>query len=544
MGNNTQEIDAITFAKKSHTKRVFMKKRKIAFYKDKYLVLIIKIISLAIILFVIMSFFYKLYKGQNSYSQIIDDKFKSEEIINEIRQNSEDLTRLTRLYTNTKDTLYKNQYFEILNISKGISPRPEHYNRVYWGVLTTKDKQEPPFIKTIKKSGYKLIASADFDKLEKEKITNALNYSLLLTQLEIKAIYVLEGIGKYNNKTTQDQEKAIALVNSVDYHKRAVLIMEELNKAYELLEKRTNKELSNLESEIKKSIIVISFLFIVFILTILLTIQSALKLKKETINQLKISVKNKTKKLNESLIFNKKITEELHELNISKDLFFSIIAHDLKGPFNSLIGFSTLLLEDPVVNENEELKESVQIIKNSSQNTFELLQNLLKWAQIQKGGLPFNREKIKISDTIYNVLKVLSYQSIHKKIEIKTTLLDPDLIVYADKDMLNTILRNLISNAIKYSHENGTIEILCEKKSNAVNITISDNGTGISKEGVTKLFNYKYAQKTTGTNGEKGTGLGLILSKDFIQKHNGIIWVESELDKGSRFIFTLPDYKK
>ena len=240
--------------------------------------------------------------------------------------------------------------------------------------------------------------------------------------------------------------------------------MEELNKAYELLEKRTNKELSNLESEIKKSIIVISFLFIVFILTILLTIQSALKLKKETINQLKISVKNKTKKLNESLIFNKKITEELHELNISKDLFFSIIAHDLKGPFNSLIGFSTLLLEDPVVNENEELKESVQIIKNSSQNTFELLQNLLKWAQIQKGGLPFNREKIKISDTIYNVLKVLSYQSIHKKIEIKTTLLDPDLIVYADKDMLNTILRNLISNAIKYSHENGTIEILCEKK--------------------------------------------------------------------------------
>ena len=398
------------------------------------------------------------------------------------------------------------------------------------------------FIKTIKKSGYKLIASADFDKLEKEKITNALNYSLLLTQLEIKAIYVLEGIGKYKNKTTPDQEKAIALVNSVDYHKRAVLIMEELNKAYELLEKRTNKELSNLESEIKKSIIVISSLFIIFILTILLTIQSALKLKKETINQLKISVKNKTKKLNESLIFNKKITEELHELNISKDLFFSIIAHDLKGPFNSLIGFSTLLLEDPVVNENEELKESVQIIKNSSQNTFELLQNLLKWAQIQKGGLPFNREKIKISDTIYNVLKVLSYQSIHKKIEIKTTLLDPDLIVYADKDMLNTILRNLISNAIKYSHENGTIEILCEKTSNAVNISISDNGTGISKEGVTKLFNYKYAQKTTGTNGEKGTGLGLILSKDFIQKHNGIIWVESELDKGSRFIFTLPDY--
>ena len=174
--------------------------------------------------------------------------------------------------------------------------------------------------------------------------------------------------------------------------------MGELNKAYELLEKRSTKELSTLEGEIKRSIIIISFLLFLITVTILLTIQSALQLKKQTINQLKISVKNKTKKLNESLIFNKKIAEELQELNASKDLFFSIIAHDLKGPFNSLIGFSNLLLEDPVVNENEELKENVQIIKNSSQNTFELLQNLLNWAQIQKGNLPFNREKIKISD--------------------------------------------------------------------------------------------------------------------------------------------------
>ena len=520
-----------------------MKKRKIVFYKDKYLTLIIKIISLAIIMFVIMSFFYKIYIGQNKYSKIIDDKFKSENIISEIRQNSEDLTRLARLYTNTKDTLYKNQYFEILNISKGVSPRPEHYNRIYWGVLTTKDKQEPPFIKKIKSSGSKLIASAKLDKLEKEKVSNALNYSLLLTQLEIEAIYILEGIDKGNktDKIIPNQKKAIDLLNSVDYHKRIVLIMEELNKAYELLEKRSTKELSTLESEIKRSIVIISFLLFAITVTILLTIQSALQLKKQTINQLKISVKNKTKKLNESLIFNKKIAEELQELNASKDLFFSIIAHDLKGPFNSLIGFSNLLLEDPVVNENEELKENVQIIKNSSQNTFELLQNLLNWAQIQKGNLPFNREKIKISDVINNVLKILSHQLIQKKIEIKTIIKDTDLIVYADKEMLNTILRNLISNAIKYSYKNGTIEIKCEKINNAINVSVSDNGTGISKESVDKLFNYKYSQKTTGTEGEKGTGLGLILSKDFIQKHNGTIWVKSELTLGSQFIFTLPD---
>ena len=136
---------------------------------------------------------------------------------------------------------------------------------------------------------------------------------------------------------------------------------------------------------------------------------------------------------------------------------------------------------------------------------------------------------------------MLSYQSIQKKIEIKTVIADPDLMVYADKDMLNTILRNLISNAINYSYKNGTIEIKCEKINNAINVSVSDNGTGISKESVDKLFNYKYSQKTTGTEGEKGTGLGLILSKDFIQKHNGTIWVKSELTLGSQFIFTLPD---
>ncbi|MBJ7882016.1 sensor histidine kinase [Gelidibacter salicanalis] len=514
------------------------------FYKDKYLALTVKIISLAIIIVVVIFFFYKIYQGENTYSQILDDKFKSEKIINEIRQNSEDLTRLARLYTNTKDTLYKNQYFEILNISKGVSPRPENFNRVYWGILTTKEQQDPPFIKTIKKSGSQLIATAKLDTLEKERISNALNYSLLLTQLEIEALHVLEEAPTSLNtlEAVPNQTKAIDLVNSEDYHKRVILIMKELNKAYALLETRTTKELSTLESEIKKSIIIISVLLFIIILTIVVIIQSALQLKKGTIDQLQISVQNKTKKLNESLMINREITKDLQTLNISKDLFFSIIAHDLKGPFNSLIGFSTLLLDDPVVNEHEELKESVQIIKSSSQNTFELLQNLLNWAQIQKGNLPFTRENLKIDDIVNNVLKVLSYQSMHKNIEIKTIIPDGPILVYADKDMLSTILRNLISNAIKYSHKNGTIEIICEKTTNAVNIIISDTGIGIPEERIKKLFDFQYVQKTRGTQGEKGTGLGLILTKDFIQRHHGAIWVESELGKGSKFTFTLPDF--
>ncbi len=516
------------------------------FHKDVYLKLISKILFLGLFIFAIISFFYKIYQEQNTYSKIAKNTFKSEKVINEIRQNSENLTRLARLYTNTKDTLYRNQYFEILNIRKGTSPRPQHFNRVYWSLLTTKNHQEPPFIKKIKNSTSKLIATAGFTKQEGEIITQAVNYSLTLTHLEIAAFYILDGNqkGKQVYDAILNQKTAIELVNSEHYHSQTTLIMIELNKAYELIELRTNTERSNLEHKIKRIIILASIALILIIVTIGLIIRSALQLKKETILHLKTTVENRTKELRKSLFINKKITKDLQELNISKDLFFSIIAHDLKGPFNSLIGFSNLLLEDQTVLEDPEVRESVEIIKNVSQNTFNLLQNLLEWTQVQKGSLPFEPKNIRISEAFNTVLQVLKYQSMHKGIELKTALQNNHLEVFADKDMLNTILRNLISNAIKYSHKNSRIELSCTNTNNELIIKISDNGIGISKERIATLFNYEYIHKTTGTHGEKGTGLGLILTKDFIEKHQGRIWVESVLKKGTSFNFTLPNQKK
>lgn len=522
-----------------------MKTNKTMPYKDLYLTLNIKTISLCILILIIVFFFNKIYKEQNMYSEIINNEFKSEKIINEIRQNSEDLTRLARLYTNTKDTLYRNQYFEVLNINKGEVPRPRYYNRIYWNILTTKDHQDPPFIKFKRKSTDKLIEDADFEPIEEQVLKKAMNYSLSLTNLEIEAFYTLEGLSKdvAVSDTISNQKKAIGMVNSKHYHQQVILIMEELNKAYDLLEKRTNKDLNNLKRRIKSNIILIFFIFIMIILNIFLIIFSTLNLKKETINQLKTSVKNKTKELRKSVQLNKKIAKDLRELNASKDMFFSIISHDLKGPFNSLIGFSDLLLEqvkDDKNEKDEELLESVEIIKNVSQNTFELLQNLLEWAQMQKGSLQFNREDVRVIDIIDDVLKVLSFQSIQKKIEIERVLPDNDLMVYADKNMVSTIIRNLISNAIKYSYENGKIVIKCVAETNCVKFSVSDSGIGISKGRIKKMFEFKYSQKTLGTHGEKGTGLGLILSKGFINKHNGEIWVESEIGKGATFVFTLP----
>ncbi|MFD1615315.1 sensor histidine kinase [Gelatiniphilus marinus] len=470
--------------------------------------------------------FYEIYKEQNTYTQIIDNKFKSEKIINEIRQSSENLTRLARLYTNTKDTLYRNQFFEVLNINKGQSPRPHYFNRVYWNVLTTKDKQ-PPFAKSIKKSARELIKESDFDPKEEEAIMRALNNSLALTRIEIEAFTTLDG--QHGDKIIDEQEnqkKAINMVNSEHYHKQVILIMEDLNKAYEWLETRTNKNINALNAKISGKIILVSIIFFFLLIGILLIIYDTLNLKKDTINQLQDSVEKKTK--------------ELRDLNTSKDLFFSIIAHDLKGPFNSLIGFSNLMFDEVKASKNKELLDTVNIIKKASENTFELLQNLLEWAQMQSGRIKFNREYVSLNKILDQVLNISTIQSRQKNIEIITAVSHTCFMVFVDRNMIRTVLRNLISNAIKYSHENGTIKVSCIIEDDTVKVSVSDNGVGISQENVDRLFKLKYSQKTLGTYGEKGTGLGLILVKDFIDKHNGKIWVESELGKGSTFIFTIP----
>lgn len=501
-----------------------MKFVKQAFNNDLYLALMVKIISLCTLIFIVVYFFFGLYKEQNTYAKIIKEKAECEKIINEIRQNSEDLTRLARLYTNTKDSLFRDQYFEVLNINKGQAPRPEKFNRIYWNVLTTKDHREPPFTKRKNISANKLIDDASFDDRERAAIKKALQFSFALTNLEMESFLVLEGntaIGEMPN-----QEKAVSMVNSEHYHTQIISIMEQLNKAYNLLETRVENNLNGLNKKINKTIILIAIIFVVIVLTMLNIIASASNLKKETISQLKISVEEKT--------------EELTALNTSKNLFFSIIAHDLKGPFNSLIGFSDVLYDQVKVSKNEGLLESVEIIKNVSQNTFELLQNLLEWAQMQSGRLEFNRENIRIDQVINDVLKVLALQSKQKNITINVSIDQPDTLVYADKNMISTVLRNLISNAVKYSYKNSSIDVTCSVENHAVKISVADQGVGITKEALENLFKTKYAQKTLGTSGEKGTGIGLILSKDFIEKHNGSIWVESELGKGSTFIFTIP----
>ena len=229
----------------------------------------------------------------------------------------------------------------------------------------------------------------------------------------------------------------------------------------------------------------------------------------------------------------------LHELNATKDKFFSIIAHDLKNPFNAVIGFSNLLIEQVKEKEYEGIGEYATIIKESSLRAMSLLNNLLIWARSQTGKMAFNPEHIDLVKLIQEVVALLEDSALQKKITIAAKL-PHNLQVFADKEMIGTILRNLISNAVKFTLPSGRITISVYFNEEGSVVEVSDNGMGIKKENIYKLFKIDESYSTKGTQNESGTGLGLLLCKEFIEKHKGKIWAESEVGKGSKFSFLIP----
>lgn len=235
----------------------------------------------------------------------------------------------------------------------------------------------------------------------------------------------------------------------------------------------------------------------------------------------------------------KKSEKKLKELNATKDKFFSIIAHDLRTPFNNILGFSELLIETTKDSEIAESKMYSEIINSSAKNTLVLLDNLLNWAKSQTGQIKFNPKKTNLSSTIQEILEAFISTAKIKNISLKY-IQSNDIEVYIDQNMLKTVLRNLISNSIKFTNLNGKITVYAVQNQNDVEITVSDNGIGMAKETKNKLFKIDTNITTPGTASETGSGLGLILCKEFIEKQGGKIWVESELGKGSNFKFTFP----
>ncbi len=234
-------------------------------------------------------------------------------------------------------------------------------------------------------------------------------------------------------------------------------------------------------------------------------------------------------------------TLELSKVNTEKDKFLAIVAHDLKAPFNGILGFSKILTESIQSNNHENSLKYSEIIRNCSQKAMDLLLNLTVWSQAQSGRMVFNPEKLRIDTLINDIIPLYSDIATQKSIHLhfESHSLAP---TFFDKAMVSTILRNLISNAIKFTTQGGSITIKAEQKHDGTKeISVHDTGVGMTAKTIAQLFCIDGNCSTPDTQNEKGTGLGLLLCMEFVQKHNGKIWVESKIGIGSTFYFTIPN---
>ncbi len=299
--------------------------------------------------------------------------------------------------------------------------------------------------------------------------------------------------------------------------------------------------------------IILSFLFIILILFLfylwvmnriyLKNLEKKVKERTASLEETEKELRNtqsmleeKVKERTENL---EKANEKLQEINDSKDRFFSIIAHDLRSPFVGLIGYSEVLKNDAHSLSKEDVVEYSENLYKIIKSTFYLLENLLNWSLIQTHRMPFKKQKVDLNSVVTTVFQTLEANSKTKKISLFNEV-NPESYIYVDKDMINLMIRNLVSNAIKYSNPHGFVRVYSRPNANGVEIIVEDNGIGIREETIEKLFSMKYNISTMGTANEKGTGLGLMLVKEMVDLHNGEIFIKSEPGLGSSFHIIFP----
>lgn len=298
--------------------------------------------------------------------------------------------------------------------------------------------------------------------------------------------------------------------------------------AYETEKKSKEIELLKSEQENDKTVRIALIVIIVFIIFFVFVLYYNYT-RKKIANKI-LSEKNEKINLQK---------EELQEANLTKDKFFSIIAHDLKSPFQGILGFSNYLIDNLDTLSKVDIKSYIKLLNEQVQGLYGLIENLLDWSRVQNKGMKINFENIKISTLVNDVIKVFDNQARKKNIKISINTSE-EYSVVADRNMLFSIFQNLISNSLKFTHQEGHINIYANKtNTDRVEIFIEDDGIGMSNENQRKLFNNEALFTSRGTADEKGTGLGLIITKEFIEKNNGTIRIESEENKGTKFIISL-----
>ncbi len=350
---------------------------------------------------------------------------------------------------------------------------------------------------------------------------------------------------------------------SFDYFKKQQVLKDSLSKEQNLNDMNRMQEMYNIEKQnaetavLKKEVElgeekllrtrivtygVISLLIIVVVFSFyLLKVINRWKAANEKLKEQQILINSTNEELKKQRDELEILANELKRLNSDKDRFMSILSHDLKSPFSTILGLSEMLTENIRAFSVTELEDIAINLSKTAHNTYKLLEDLLLWTRAQSGKIPFKLQKLSLSEICRLTLEILNPGARAKGITLSYNPMD-EIYVFADEDMLRTVLRNLVSNAIKFTDKNGSIIIGAEETGSKLIVSVSDNGVGISPENVPKLFNNSEILTTPGTAHETGTGFGLLLCKEFVEKHGGRIWAESEQGRGSKFIFSLPSF--
>jgi two-component system, sensor histidine kinase and response regulator len=231
--------------------------------------------------------------------------------------------------------------------------------------------------------------------------------------------------------------------------------------------------------------------------------------------------------------------QELQELNATKDRFFSIMAHDLRAPFNGLLGLTEVIMNNLDRYDPERLKYMLGLQLDAVNNVFALLENLLTWSRVQRGAFEFLPQRVSLDDLVNRNIALLLPASAQKAITVASHI-DGALLVSADLNMLDTVVRNVLSNAVKFTPTGGSVTVSAVRRGDQVEVCVADTGIGIDADGLDKLFRIDAQYRRPGTANERGTGLGLILCKEFIERHGGAMWITSTVNAGANVFFTLP----
>ncbi|WP_375581114.1 ATP-binding protein [Marivirga tractuosa] len=342
-----------------------------------------------------------------------------------------------------------------------------------------------------------------------------------------------KAIGDYKNALEYSELfKALEDFLQKEKNDRSILKMQSrysINQKQSLIDQlelnRIQKEFELEEEKRFKNFLIIMVALIAIILVLIFTlflVQRRSNSKLKTAN-LKVKAQN----------------DELEDLNATKDKFFSIISHDLKGPLNSLTSFSGLLMNHTSSLSTEEIQMLAKDLDKSLKNLFALLENLLQWSRSQTGNIEFKAEEVDLTEMLSENKKLLEKQAENKNIEIEVKNTKP-VSAFAHPNSITTVIRNLLSNAIKFTEDGGKIKMGVIEENKRYVVKIADNGVGMPKDVASKIFRIDTKHSTQGTAKEKGTGLGLILCKEFVEKNGGEIWVKSEEGKGTIFSFSIP----